>query len=498
METISNQIALLVGGYIPNLIGALFVLVIGWLIALSVSALLREALRRTKVDNKLASWILGKEKGKTVDAEEWIAKGAYYLIMLFVLVAFFQSVGLTLITEPLNQLLVQIFQYVPRLIGAGFLLLAAWLVANAVKFVTTRSLRAAKIDSVLGGLAAFKEEKAPVTQTISDAVYWLVFLVFLPAVLDTLSLQGVLGPVQEMLNKLFGFLPNIFAAGMLLVVGWFIARIIRRITTNLLASVGADQFSKQVGLSSLLGKQQLSGAMGVVVYVLILIPVLIAALNALDLDAITQPATNMLNRMLLALPNIFAASVVVMISYATGRVLSGLLANFHAGFGYNKMVARLGLVKTQAKKSKNPSAIVGSLVFVAMMLFALIEAFQLIGFMVLADLLSQFLVFAGHIIFGLAIFAIGLYLANLAAKAVQASRVTQAQLLAVASRLSIILLAGAMGLRQMGLANEIITLAFGLLLGALAVAVAIAFGLGGRETAARLLEELSQSVKSKK
>jgi hypothetical protein len=78
---------------------------------------------------------------------------------------------------------------------------------------------------------------------------------------------------------------------------------------------------------------------------------------------------------------------------------------------------------------------------------------------------------------------------------VQASGVAQAGLLAMAARVSSLVLAGAMALRQMGLANEIINLAFGLLLGAIAVAVALAFGLGGRELAARELEGWLQSVK---
>jgi hypothetical protein len=82
-----------------------------------------------------------------------------------------------------------------------------------------------------------------------------------------------------------------------------------------------------------------------------------------------------------------------------------------------------------------------------------------------------------------------------AAKTVQASGVAQAGLLALATRVSILVLAGAMALRQMGLASEIINMAFGLLLGAIAVAVALAFGLGGREAAARELEEWLRSVK---
>jgi hypothetical protein len=102
----------------------------------------------------------------------------------------------------------------------------------------------------------------------------------------------------------------------------------------------------------------------------------------------------------------------------------------------------------------------------------------------MASLITEFMVFAGHVALGLVIFGIGLYLGNLAARTIEASRSAQAPLLAVAARLAILVLAGAMALRQMGLANEIITLAFGLLLGAIAVATALAFGLGCREMAA--------------
>ena len=106
-----------------------------------------------------------------------------------------------------------------------------------------------------------------------------VFLLFLPAVLGALELQGLLEPVQGMINQILGFLPNIFAAGLILAVGWFVARIVQQIVTNLLAAIGADQLSKRVGLAPVLGKQQLSGLLGLVVYVLILIPVLIAAIS---------------------------------------------------------------------------------------------------------------------------------------------------------------------------------------------------------------------------
>jgi hypothetical protein len=499
MQVIWDQITRLMGAYVPNFVAALAILIIGWLVALIVSAIVRGALRRTTLDDRLARWIVGEEAAKAIEMEKQIARGVYYLIMVFVLIAFFQTLGLTIITEPLNRLLIQVFQYAPRLLGAGLLLLIAWIVASVLKFTISRVLTAAKIDERLGSSAGLEEEKrVPLAQTIGNAVYWLVFLLFLPAVLSALELEGLLQPVQGMINQILGFLPNIFAAGLILAIGWFVARIVQQIVTNLLAAVGADRLSERVGLAPVLGKQQLSGLLGLVVYVLILIPVLVATLNALALEAITQPASNMLNAILEAIPAIFAAILVVATAYVVGRVVAGLITNLLIGVGFNAILARLGLGKEPAEGERTASEIVGYLVLVAIMLFAAIEASRLLGFVLLANLVSQFTVFAGQVVLGLIIFAIGLYLANLAAKTVQASGVAQAGLLSMAAQVSILVLAGAMALRQMGLANEIINMAFGLLLGAVAVALALAFGLGGREAAAREIEEWLQSVKSKK
>lgn len=497
MQIDVDQLTELLTGYIPNLVGALAILIGGWVVALVGSAIVRGALGRTTLDDRIASWVIGEEGAETVKVERWIGRGVFWLIMLFVLVAFFQALGLTVITEPLNQFLIQLFTYAPQLVGAAVLLLAAWIVASGLKLVVSRVIGAAKVEERLGSLTGMEEEeRVPLAQTLGDAVYWLVFLLFLPAVLGALAVEGLLGPVQGMVNQILGFVPNLFAAGLFLAVGWFVARIVQRIVTNLLASVGADRLSKQVGLAQVLGKQTLSGLVGLVVYVLILIPVLIGALSSLALDAITQPASNMLNTILVAIPAIFGAGLVLSIAYVVGRVVAGLITNVLTGLGFNALLSWLGVGKEPAEGERTPSEIVGYLVLVAIMLFATIEAVSLLGFGLLAELVAQFTVFASQVILGLIIFAIGLYLANLASKTVEASGAPQAGLLAMAARVSILVLAGAMGLRQMGLANDIINLAFALLLGAIAVAVALAFGLGGREIAARELEGWMESVRT--
>ena len=140
-RNVTDQVSQLVGGYLPNLLGALGIVVIGWLVALVVARVVRGALKRTTIDNRIAAWM---GAGQEVEVERYAGKTAYWLIMLFVLVAFFQALNLTNVTEPLNVLLSQLTGFVPRLLGAGTLILAAWLVATVVKKLITGAMTAAR------------------------------------------------------------------------------------------------------------------------------------------------------------------------------------------------------------------------------------------------------------------------------------------------------------------------------------------------------------------
>ncbi|MFH2131613.1 MAG: mechanosensitive ion channel [bacterium] len=486
LQRILDQFINSVGNNLLQLLAAFGVLILGWLIALVISAGIRAALKRIGVNDKFMKLGVEDRKEKAFDLEKWIAKGIYYLLMILVLVAFFQLLGLTIITEPLNKLLNKVLQYVPSLAGGAVLLVLAWITANILKFLVTKALTAVNVDKRLGDQAGIdmKDHKG-LTQTVGEVTYWLVFLLFLPAVLETLALQGLLDPVRGMTDQLLNFLPNIFATVLIVVVGWFVARIIQRIVTGFLAAVGSDRLSEQVGLTSVLGTQKLSGLIGLIVYILILIPVLIAGLNALKLTVITTPATNMLDQFLFAIPRIFAASILLIIAYVVGKIVTGLIKNLLASIGLNEFLTRLGFSKDLVEGETKASDVVGSLLLVAIMFFATIEALRLLNYDVLAGLISNFLVLAGHVILGLVIFIVGLYLSGLASKTVQASGTAYANVLSLISRVAILVLAGAMALRQMGLANEIINMAFGILFGGIAVATALAFGLGGREIAGR-------------
>lgn len=487
------QITELVTNYVPNLLGAFLFLIIGWFVALILSALVGGLVSKTPLNKWLADSLGDNQHVGPI--ENKLKSIVYYTVLVFVLVGFFQTLGLTVITEPLNNLLNEIFTYAPRILAGCGLLLLAWIVANLIKVVITKAFSATNIEARLSRQIGWDEKDVPISKTVADTGYWLTLLFFLPAVLTAFALEGMLEPVNVLVSKVVGFIPNIFSAGVLLTIGWFIARIIQQVTTNLLKTVGIDKFAESTGIAKALGTHPLTHVIGTTVYIIIIVPVIISALDALAIDAVVQPAKHVLNLILGAVPYVLGGVLILFIGYVLGRIVSSVVNNVLTGLGFNNVLEWVGLTKGAIEGQRSPSAIVGYTAMIAILYFSLLEAFELMGFSTLTGLLQQFLIVVGQILMGLVILGIGLFLSNFAAKAIQESQVQQATLLAVATRWSIVLLSGAMSLRQMGLANEIINLAFGILLGAIGIAMALAFGFGGRDLAGRLLNEWVDTVK---
>lgn len=517
-----NEFGVLLAAFLPNLLAAILVLVVGWLVAFLVSKLVSNLLHRTSIDDRLARALQGGQPER-IPVEHWISLAVFWLIMLFVIVLFLQTLNIGGVSEPLNLFLSQVLGYIPKIIAAAALVLLAWVIATVLRMVITRVLNSSVFTRRVTETAQVDtRNRVSIGHTIGNVVYWLVFLLFLPAILDALDLQGILAPVAGMVDSILGALPNIFGAAVVLAVGWLVARIIRQIVTNLLSGVGVDRLGDRTGVNTALGEQSLSTIIGTIIFVLIMIPVVIAALNVLNIPAVSQPAANMLNQLLNALPAIFGAFLLLAIAYFVARLVGSLVSSLLAGIGFNRLfqpggpipVAGLGTstgetldrdvvvpstatvpVGTSPVGRTTPSEIVGYIVMVAILLFAAMEASNMLGFETLTVLLSGFVVAAVNILFGLVIFGVGLYLANQAYRLIRNTGTTNAHILAQAARVAILVFTGALALRQMGIAESIVNLAFGLLLGAVAVAAALAFGLGGRDLAARLLERWRNEVR---
>jgi hypothetical protein len=515
VDELSGQL----GTFLPGLIGAIIILLVGWIVATVVAFGTKKILKRTSFDDRLANWLMGQQGDRDVPVEDWAATAVYWVVMTFTLVAFLNALNLEVVSRPLNNFLEQIFQYLPRIGGAALLLGVAWALATVVKILVTQGLSRFNLDDRLAEQTG-QTEGGPfvVNETIGNVLYWFIFLLFVPLVLSALDLPGLLTPVESLINQFLQAIPRILTASIILVVGWFVARIVRGIVTNLLKATRLDQVGTKVGLSTTDegDSVSLSGLVGSVVYVLILIPSAVAALNELDIEAISAPAVVMLERILAAVPQILMAGLVLVVFYVIGQFVAELLTNVLRSVGFDNILSILGLPElsttaaaeaqttlnaegepevTIQNLAKSPSEIAGLVALVGIVLFGAVTATEILQFDTLTNIVQAILRVSARVFSGVLVFAVGLYFANLAFRLVRSMGSTQATFLAQSARIAIIILVGAMGLQQMGVATDIVNLAFGLLMGAIAVALAIAFGLGGRDIAAEQVREWLNAFK---
>ena len=326
-------------------------------------------------------------------------------------------------------------------------------------------------------------EEAPISSAIGEAVYWLVWLLFLPAILGVLGLVGILAPIQAMITSILAFLPKLAAAAVLVAVGLFVARILQRIVTSALHALGLDAISDRIGLGKYLGKGNLSGLLGLVVYIIVFIPIIIAALNVLGLTYLAQPMADMLTQVLLAIPKIFLAIVILFVAYMVARVIADLVTRLLTNAGFDNLVSRLSMGEIAEQPSVGPSRIAGYLVLFVIMVFATLAVSDLIGWTAFTVILTTFIAFLARLALSFVIVVVGIYLANFAGKLILATRLNQRSVLAMLARIAIIVFAVAMALDQLGVANDVVNLTFGLILAAGALAAALAFGLGGTDVA---------------
>ena len=496
---------------LPSLLGAVAILFIGWLVAYLAKAIVQGLLNRTNIDNRIASGLTGGNE--SIQVEKLLSGLVFWVILLITIVAVLDTLNLKVASEPLNSFLNQIGEFLPKLLAAGILLGVAWLVATLVKTLTVNALNALNVDERLNtqqDAAAGGSNQLSISQTIGTALYWFIFLLFLMPVLDSLGLQQALAPVEALVTEILAILPNILGAVIIGAVGWFAANIIRRIVTNLLSTTGIDHVGSRFGLSQTsTAGQSLSSILGTIVYVLVVIPVAIAALQTLQIEAISVPAIAMLQQVLNAIPLIFTAGAILTVAYFLGRFLSELVTSILTSIGFNNIFSILGLPtpvtrttvtsegEVPSPTSRTPSEIVGIIVFIGIMLFAAVAAINILNIPALTALVTGIVIILGRILSGLVVFAAGLFLANLAFSIITSSGNAQARILGQVARIAIIVLVSAMALQQIGVAPDIVNLAFGLLLGALAVAIALSFGLGSRDIAKTQVQEWLNSFKSK-
>ncbi len=464
-----------------NIIASIIILLVGLAFASIVVSKLEHLLNKTKLFSNLEHEITGKEGGASTSAIKILLKFIYYIFIIFIIGIIMEKLGFSRLVNPILNLLDPIFSYIPNVLGGIILLIIAIVLAKLSQKFSEIFFRKIKVDE------KFHTEKNGISlsRVFSEIISLVVFILILPGVLAALKLDKILIPITDMLTKFLNYIPSLIAAALILIVGWFIAYKLRDIIRGVLDSFKLDEKLSVDGKVLFEGK--LSSVIANIIYVLVLIPVFSASLNYLGLDIIIYPVISMLNILFSYIPNLVGVALILVISLYFGRIIENIIANLLIGLKFDLYLEKAGLKTTE----NNYAKLVGKFSKILIIYFAIIQSIEILNFGSLQDLSLKLTVLLGDILLGVIIIAIGIVIANYVAKLIKNTSLVNKEQIAVLAKVAIIFFVGAMGLRQMGVANDIINLAFGFTIGALAVAFAIAFGIGGKDLAKEKLQKLN-------
>lgn len=291
----------------------------------------------------------------------------------------------------------QLMSNVPDVVRALILLIVAFLVAWIAKKLIIKLFKWLRIERLLAKAGIDKKHIESTKAFVAKVVQLVVFVLFLPGVFQRLGLDAAATPIVTMMNGLMAYLPNIIAALLVLIIGLFVAKIVKELLYPLFKKAKLNEWLEKVGVKS---KIDAADILATTVYVIIAIIFTVEALNTLQLEILSQVGT----AITAYLPYAISAFLVLAVALILGKYVESTMIN---KFKSNKTVA-------------------------------------------------------------------------------------------LVTRIVIIVIGAFMALDQLGIAKTTVNSAFIIVLGGIMVAVALSFGMGGKDFASRTLRKLEDHINSRK
>lgn len=393
----------------------------------------------------------------------------------------------------MERFLDSLLSQIPNWIYAVLMLVVAFIAASIVKTLATKLLKAIKAEEKLAKLGVKDASTGSSIEFIAKLAYFVTFLLFLPGVLDKLGMNSVSQPITNMVNSFLAFIPKVVGAGIIIAVGIFIAKIVRDLLIALLRATKIDQLQAKAGIL-VTETSALSTIISNVIYGVILLVMITSALDALGIEAISKPANNIVNSIFDMIPYVLGAIVIIAVGVFISNLVAKLLGSLLAGVGTDKLIEKM---TGTAPKKVVLSKLISSIVKYVLIIIFIVQGINVLQLPVLTDIGAAIIGYMPAVLSAVIIVAIGLFAANTAETAL-VKKFPEAKASALVAKIAIYVLTAFLCLSQLNVANVIVETTFILIIAALCIAFAVAFGVGGRKFAETTLDKLEKKMDDKK
>ena len=331
-------------------------------------------------------------------------------------------------------------------------------------------------------------------KSLSKAVFWVLWLIFILMGLSQFPMvSDSLAPIKGMMTNIFDYLPQLAIGGVVLAIGVAIANVVKNALSSTLEVAQVDRLASKYGVTQAATdgapSNSIANSLGGLAKAIVILTAAIAAIGIWDIPGFSDEVSGMLGTVLEYIPSIFGAAIILAASVFIGRFVSNLAKNTLPALGVDNSLNSVANLDGEGP-SFVPSNIIATVGFVGIVLMGLTAAMKALGIPELTNVFNTLLEVGGRVVLGAVIIGAGLFIANFVSKIVTQ---TSGDLAGKIIKYATMIIVTFMGLETMQLGEGIVDTAFRYSVMAAAVAAgvggAIAFGLGGREWAAKKLQE---------
>jgi hypothetical protein len=458
------------GNMLTRILGALIILWIGIWLAGVLGRATFSALSRTRIDHTSRSY-LGDHKVSFV-----VGKAVKYFIILLTVLMVLQLLSFTPILNPFLGFINQLTAYIPNILAAVLLAIIAHIIATLVKSLIINVLSSHKLQEKAARITNYRE-------VLGKIGYALIILLFAPAILETLHIEAIAGPIGHIISLIINYLPLFIGAILILVVGHFIAKFVANLVESLVTPLRLERWTgANVNAAHVIRS---------IVYFLIIFPIAVQALNMLQIESIQRPAEQILNLVMFWIPKIIIAAFLIYIGYIIAKIVRNLAITLISPLNINEKLQNMFPAKRESSiptaynipPTEDSAALkmetypftrwIANLIGVLVFGFFLVEATNLLGLGFISTTVAYLMALLPRLVLVAIIILAGKALAMLAERMMKDSNPMKRFISPL-----IMVLAFVIGLTEIGIASIIITSGFMIILGALAVTFIIAVGIG--------------------
>lgn len=301
-----------------------------------------------------------------------------------------------------------------------------------------------------------------------------------------------MGVLSSFFGSILSAVSDLFFAVLLLVIAVVVAKLAKSMVTKLLKSVVAGKLFTKLGVQTDKGNSIID-FLAKLAYFVVFLLFLPSVLDRLDMRSVSSPIMDMVYTFLGFIPKLIGAGLVIAIGLFIGETAGKLAAGVLARVGADKLMEKF---PTACEKKSSLSRVIGEVVKYVLDIIFIVQGINVLNLPVLTEVGASIIDYLPAVLIAVIIAGIAIYAAN-AADAAIVNKFPNAKCAAFAVRIVIYVVAALTCLRQLGVSVAVVEEILTLVVAALCAAFAIAFGLGGRQFAADMLEKLKKKMEEK-